>query len=74
MQNEQIAQQNALKQMFESTQQETQSVKQAFKSLLENISEADKTRNSNIGKLLQQVNSLSEQVQSLERQVIHLKK
>ena len=33
MQNEQTAQQNALKQMFESTQQDTQSVKRAFKML-----------------------------------------
>ena len=77
-----------LRKMFEHTRQDNQSVKEAFKSLLESISVTDQTRNENLSKLARQVNSLSlqvqdfktqnkaliEQLQELEMQVSKLKK
>ena len=74
--------------MFESTKQDNQSVREAFKKLLENISETDQTRNESLNKLARQVSNLSfqvqdfkiqnkaliEQLQALEMQVSKLKK
>jgi histidyl-tRNA synthetase len=67
--------------------QDNQSVKEAFKSLLESISETDQTRNEHLNKLVRLVNNLSDQVQDfntkrnldkqlqvLEMQVLKLKK
>ena len=68
MQNEQTAQQNALKQMFESTKQDNHSVKEAFKSLLADISEADQSRNANLSKLVRLVNNLSDQLEDFKTQ------
>ena len=44
--------------MFESTKQDNQSVREAFKKLLENISETDQTRNE-----LEQISSASQQLE-----------
>ena len=44
--------------MFESTKQDNQSVREAFKKLLENISETDQTRNE-----LEQISSASKQLE-----------
>ncbi len=74
--------------IFESTKQDNQNVREAFKSLLESISEADQTRNESLNKLARQVSNLSfqvqdfkiqnkaliEQLQTLEMQVSKLKK
>ena len=74
--------------MFESTKQDNQSVREAFKKLLENISETDQTRNESLNKLARQVSNLSfqvqdfkiqnkaliEQLQALEMQVSKLKR
>ena len=45
--------------MFESTKQDNQSVREAFKKLLENISETDQTRNEK----LEQISSASQQLE-----------
>ena len=54
--------------MFKITQQDNQSVKKAFKSLLENMSEVDQTRNANLNKLVRLVNNLSDQLQDFKTQ------
>ena len=74
MHNEQIAQQNALKQPFEITQHENLEIRAEFQSLLINISETDQIRNEKLNNLIQHVNSLNEQIQSLEKQLSKLKK
>jgi predicted nucleic acid-binding Zn-ribbon protein len=50
------------------TRQDNQSVKEAFKSLLESISATDQTRNANLNKLVRLVNNLSDQLQDFKTQ------
>jgi chromosome segregation ATPase len=57
-----------LRKMFEHTRQDNQSVKEAFKSLLESISATDETRNANLNKLVRLVNNLSDQLQDFKTQ------
>ena len=57
-----------LQKMFERTRQDNQSVKEAFKSLLESISATDETRNANLNKLVRLVNNLSDQLQDFKTQ------
>jgi chromosome segregation ATPase len=57
-----------LQKMFESTRQDNQSVKEAFKSLLESISATDQTRNEHLNKLVRLVNNLSDQLQDFKTQ------
>ena len=57
-----------LQKMFERTRQDNQSVKEAFKSLLESISATDQTRNEHLNKLVRLVNNLSDQLQDFKTQ------
>ncbi|WP_416202797.1 MbeD/MobD family mobilization/exclusion protein [Acinetobacter sp. TGL-Y2] len=57
-----------LRKMFEHTRQDNQSVKEAFKSLLESISATDETRNANLNKLVRHVSNLSDQLQDFKTQ------
>ena len=60
--------------MFESTKQDNHSVKEAFKSLLADISEADQSRNANLSKLVRLVNNLSDQLEDFKTQNTSLTK
>jgi methylphosphotriester-DNA--protein-cysteine methyltransferase len=54
--------------------QDNQSVKEAFKSLLESISATDQTRNEHLNKLVRLVNNLSDQLQDFKTQNATLSK
>jgi chromosome segregation ATPase len=60
--------------MFESTKQDNHSVKEAFKNLLADISEADQSRNANLNKLVRLVNNLSDQLEDFKMQNTNLTK
>ena len=57
-----------LQQMFEATRQENQAIKEAFKSLLDSISEADRKQADNWNNLTKYVSDLSGQLKDFERQ------
>ena len=52
--------------MFESTKQDNHSVKEAFKSLLADISEADQSRNANLSKLVRLGEQFERSVRGLQ--------
>jgi phytoene/squalene synthetase len=57
-----------LQQMFKATRQENQAIKEAFKSLLDSISEADRKQADNWNNLTKYVSDLSGQLKDFERQ------
>ena len=74
MQNEQQTQQNALRQMFESTKQDNQALRQSLAVFLDGLTETDKNRNENLNKLARQISSLNKQVQGFNEQTATLSK
>ena len=74
MQTEQKAQKNALRQMFESTKQDNQALQERLKIFLDKQKMIEQQKNEGLRSLVQHVNNLTEQVQSLEQQVKRLKK
>jgi chromosome segregation ATPase len=74
MQNEQQTQQNALRQMFESTKQDNQALRQSLAVFLDGLTETDKNRNENLNKLARQISSLNKQVQDFNEQTATLSK
>ncbi|HFZ2943314.1 TPA: hypothetical protein ACIJ8T_004490 [Salmonella enterica subsp. enterica serovar Paratyphi A] len=68
MQEQQQEKEEALRQMFESTQQENQAIREAFKTLLDNISAADQKQAENWSNLTKHVSDLSGQLKDFERQ------
>ena len=57
-----------LQQMFEATRQENQAIKEAFKSLLDSISEADQKQADNWNSLTKHVSDLNGQLKDFEKQ------
>ncbi|WP_368970908.1 MbeD/MobD family mobilization/exclusion protein, partial [Bacillus cereus] len=69
MRQEHKQEQTALRQMFESTKEHNQILKQSLVKFSERQTEMEKTRRDHLNSLTEQVNSLTKQLQQLEMQL-----